>query len=127
MLMDSHAHIQTRQFDKDRDGPGCVRRRSGAYPGSGIEVETSRLAVNWRRYSGRIFAAVGVHPTMRQSSSDALSPYANWQSAGVVAIGETGLTTIAISPHETQRASLLAQMELARELDLHHPAQPRVA
>ncbi len=47
MLMDSHAHIQTRQFDKDRDAVIQAAFDAGVerilVPG--IEVETSRLAV----------------------------------------------------------------------------------
>jgi TatD DNase family protein len=124
MLMDTHAHVQTRQFDKDRDVVIQAAFDAGIerilVPG--IEIETSRMAVDLAsRYPGRIFAAVGVHPhdatDFTPETLPALREMA--QAPGVVAIGETGLDYYRnLSPHETQRASLTAHMELARELDL---------
>ena len=134
MLMDSHAHIQTRQFDKDRDAVIQAAFDAGVerilVPG--IEVETSRLAVQLAsRYPGRIFAAVGVHPhDATEFTPDALITLRELAKApGVVAIGETGLDYYRnLSPHEIQRASLIAQLEpCARAGFADHPAQPRVA
>ena len=57
-----HPDAPVRQGPR-RGDPGRVRRRSGAILVPGIEVETSRLAVELAaRYPGRIFAAVGMHP-----------------------------------------------------------------
>jgi TatD DNase family protein len=124
MLMDSHAHIQTRQFDKDRDAVIQAAFDAGVerilVPG--IEVETSQSAVELAaRYPGRIFAAVGVHPhDATEFTPDALVTLRKLATEpGVVAIGETGLDYYRnLSPHETQKTSLIAQIDLARELDL---------
>ena len=124
MLMDSHAHVQTRQFDKDRDAVIQAAFDAGVkrilVPG--IEVETSQSAVNLAsRYPDRIFAAVGVHPHDATGfTPDALITLrALAKLPGVVAIGETGLDYYRnLSPHEIQQASLIAQLELAREVNL---------
>ena len=124
MLMDSHAHVQTRQFDKDRDAVIQAAFDAGVarilVPG--IEVETSRSAVELAAcYPGRIFAAVGVHPhDATEFTPDTLTDLRKLaKEPGVVAIGETGLDYYRnLSPHETQRATLMAQIDLARELDL---------
>jgi TatD DNase family protein len=124
MLMDTHAHIQTRQFDTDRDAVIQAAFDAGVerilVPG--IEVETSRAAVEMAsRYPGRIFAAVGVHPhDATDLTPDALAILrALATEPGVVAIGEIGLDYYRnLSPHETQREALRAQMNLARELDV---------
>lgn len=124
MLMDTHAHVQTRQFDKDRDAviQAAFDAGVGRILVPGIEVETSRSAVELAsRYPGRIFAAVGVHPhDATDLTPDALTALrALAREPGVVAIGEIGLDYYRnLSPHETQRDALTAQMDLARALDL---------
>ena len=124
MLMDTHAHIQTRQFDKDRGAVIQAAFDAGVEPilVPGVEVETSRSAVDLAaRYPGRLFAAVGVHPhDATDLTPDALTTLrALALEPGVVAIGEIGLDYYRnLSPHETQRAALTAQMALAHELGL---------
>jgi TatD DNase family protein len=124
MLMDTHAHVQTRQFDKDRDAVIQAAFDAGVkrilVPG--VEVETSQSAVELSsRYPGRIFAAVGIHP----HDANACTPVALTilrglaKEPGVIAIGETGLDYFRnLSPHEIQQTSLIAQLDLAREVDL---------
>jgi TatD DNase family protein len=122
--MDTHAHVQTRQFDKDRAAVIQAAFDTGVerilVPG--IEVETSRLAVELAsHYPGRVFAAVGVHPhDATDFTPEALMTLRTLAvEPGVVAIGEAGLDYYRnLSPHETQRAALSAQIDLARELEL---------
>jgi TatD DNase family protein len=124
MLMDTHAHVQTRQFDKDRAAVIQAAFDAGVerilVPG--VEVASSRLAVELAsRYPGRVFAAVGVHPhDATDFTPQALVTLrALAVEPGVVAIGEAGLDYYRnLSPHETQRTALSAQLDLARELDL---------
>jgi TatD DNase family protein len=124
MFMDSHAHVQTRQFDKDRDAviQAAFDTGVGRILVPGIEVETSRTAVELAaRYLGRVFAAVGIHPhEATEFTPDALVALRELaKDPGVVALGETGLDYYRnLSPHEAQQKSLIAQMGLARELDL---------
>jgi TatD DNase family protein len=124
VLIDSHAHVQVRQFAADREGVLQSTFEAGVerliVPG--IELESSREAVALAaRYPGRLFAAVGTHPhdattltpeTLAKQRTLARAP-------GVVAIGEIGLDFYRdLSPRDVQRAALVAQIELARELDL---------
>jgi TatD DNase family protein len=85
-------------------------------------VETSQSAVELAsRYPGRIFAAVGVHPhDATEFTAETLTTLRGLvKEPGVVAIGETGLDYYRnLSPHEIQQASLIAQLDLARELNL---------
>jgi TatD DNase family protein len=124
MLMDTHAHVQTRQFDKDRDAviQAAFDASVARVLVPGVEVETSRSAAALAaRYPGRVFAAVGVHPhDATDFTADALATLrALTAELGVVAIGEIGLDYYRnLSPQETQRAALTAQMDLAREVDL---------
>ena len=65
MLIDTHCHVQMRQFAADRE-----RVIASAFSGGigrlivpGTDVETSKAALDLaEQYAGRIFAGVGVHP-----------------------------------------------------------------
>jgi TatD DNase family protein len=124
MLMDTHAHVQTRQFDKDRDA--VIQNAFAAGVARilipGVEMETSQSAVELAaRYPGQVFAAVGVHPhdatDLTPEALDSLRALAT--QPGVVAIGEIGLDYYRdLSPRETQRQALMTQCGLASELDL---------
>jgi len=96
MLVDSHAHIDVRLYDKDRD---------------------LRLA---ERYAD-VYAALGFHPhnaaKMSDSDLERLAELA--QHPKVVAIGETGLDFYRnLSPREDQIEAFKRQLELAHRLEL---------
>lgn len=123
-LVDSHAHVQMRQFDADRESVIAAAVADGVEQmvTPGTDVETSALAVHLaERHPGRIFAAVGVHPhdatTLTDEAIAALRELA--RSRHVVAIGEIGLDYYRnLSPREAQRDAITRQFALARELDL---------
>lgn len=124
MLIDTHAHVQVHQFAEDRER--VIQAAFDAGVGQiivpGIEIESSRDAVALAaRYPGRIFAAVGTHPhdadTLTPDTLDAQRALAH--SPGVVAVGEIGLDFYRnLSPRQVQLDALVAQIGLARELDL---------
>jgi TatD DNase family protein len=124
VLVDTHAHVQVRQFDRDREAVIEAAFAAGieriVVPG--IELESSEAAVALaQRYPGRLFAGVGTHPhdadTLTPERLDAQRALA--RQPGVVAIGEIGLDFYRdLSPREVQREALAAQLALARELDL---------
>lgn len=124
MLVDSHAHVQVRQFSGDR--PAVIERAFADGVARmivpGIELESSQEAVALAAaYPGRLFAGVGTHPhdatTLTPEALVAQRELA--RAPGVVAIGEIGLDFYRnLSPHDVQRDALVAQIELARELDL---------
>lgn len=124
MLIDTHCHVQMRQFAVDRDTVIASAFSSGVtrliVPGT--DVETSRAALDLaQQHAGRIFAGIGTHP----HDASTLTPQAlieqraMAQLPGVVAIGEIGLDYYRdLSPRDIQRGALVAQLDLARELDL---------
>jgi TatD DNase family protein len=122
--MDTHAHMQVRQFDRDRDAVIAAAFADGIarvlVPG--IDLESSEAAVELAaKYPGQVFAGVGTHPhdaeTLTPERLEAQRKLAT--QPGVVAIGEIGLDYYRdLSPREVQREALVAQMALARECDL---------
>ena len=122
MYFDSHAHYDSRQFDRDRE------ELLAALPARGVECvidpgcdgETSRLALDIAERHGYIYAAVGWHPqeweSWTEGSLDEIRALAAHPRA--VAIGEIGLDYYWDKEHkELQEHMLRAQLELALELD----------
>ena len=125
VLTDSHAHVQVHQFDADRERviADAFAAGVGRMVVPGVDLESSRAAVALAAvHSGRLFAGVGTHPhdatTLTAEALAAQRELAR-SAPGVVAIGEIGLDFYRdLSPREVQRAALVAQLDLARELDL---------
>ncbi len=124
MLVDSHAHVQVRQFAGDRteviEAAFAANVEQIIVPG--VDLQSSREAVALAAaYPSRLFAAVGTHPhdatTLNDETLAAQRALAS--SPHVLAIGEIGLDYYRdLSPREAQREALVKQLELARELDL---------
>ena len=124
MLFDTHAHMDSRSFNEDRQD---VLR---SLPLSGIELlmnpgcslESSKKAVQLAQDYDYIYAAVGSHPDAADEVNDAvLNEYRMLckLSPKVKAIGEIGLDYhYEDIPRELQKKAFIAQMELAKELDL---------
>jgi TatD DNase family protein len=123
MLIDSHTHLEMRDFDEDRDQ--VVKRALEA----GIEimltvgttiVDCEKALALTRRYEA-VFAAVGIHPhdakDIDNRTYDALRTLAGLDK--VVAYGEIGLDFFRnLSPRPLQIKSFGEQLELACELGL---------
>ncbi|MGH2515296.1 MAG: TatD family hydrolase [Ktedonobacterales bacterium] len=124
MLIDTHAHVQMRQFAGDRDTviQNALAAGVARIIVPGIDVETSRAAIALAAaHPGHIFAAVGTHPHDATTlTAEALAAQRELARApGVVAIGEIGLDFYRnLSPREAQIEALVVQFGLARELDL---------
>ncbi len=124
MLVDSHAHVDMRQFNQDREAVIQATFAAGIemLVDPGCDLPSSRAAVELAaRYPGKIFAGVGIHPHDAFSfSEEAMAEFRQLaRRPGVVAIGETGLDYYRmLSPREQQRRSLEAHLALARELNL---------
>jgi TatD DNase family protein len=124
VLIDTHCHVQMRQFANDRDQVIAAAFSSGIgrliVPG--IDVDTSKAALDLAQaHSGRIFAAVGTHPhdATTLTPEALVEQRAIAQQPGIVAIGEIGLDFFRnLSPADVQRDALVAQLDLARELDM---------
>ncbi len=124
MLVDSHAHVDARQFDADREAviQAALDAGVGMLVDAGCDLSSSRAAVNLAaQHPGQVFAGVGIHPhdavTATEEALAELRQLAG--QSGVVAIGETGLDYYRMhSPREQQLRSLERQLALARELSL---------
>ena len=124
MLFDTHAHMDDRAFDTDREE--LLR----ALPGQGLtlvmnpgcSLESSRNAVRLAREYDYIYAAVGSHPDVADEVNESvLAEYRELCKLNpkVKAIGEIGLDYhYEDIPREIQLKAFRAQMELARELGL---------
>ena len=123
MLIDSHAHIDLPEFNKDRDQVLERARRRGvaAVINVGLDAESSRQALAMAKKYDDIFVAVGFHPheasKMKEGDLDSLAELT--EDARVVAIGEIGLDFYRnLSPREAQLEAFKKQLELAVELKL---------
>jgi TatD DNase family protein len=123
MLIDSHAHLEMKEFDADRKD--VVERAFLAGVESMITVGTnlalSRKALSVARQYANVYAAVGVHPhdaaKAGDKTLDELKSLA--RDPKVVAYGEIGLDFVrTISPREIQENFFARQLELAGELEL---------
>ena len=120
-LADTHCHLCLAEFEPDLAEVLERARRDGVerilVPG--IDLETSRRAVELAEDHAEIFAAVGVHPHHAAgygpATRTALRQLA--ASARVVAIGEIGLDYFRDrSPRPAQRSAFDDQLDLAAEL-----------
>ena len=124
MLFDTHAHMDDRSFDDDRE------ELLAALPGKGISLlmnpgcsyESSLNAIALAEGYDYIYAAVGSHPDVADEVDEALiEKYRNLcsQHPRVKAIGEIGLDYhYEDIPRDIQKRAFRLQMELARELQL---------
>lgn len=123
MLIDSHAHLDDRRFNRDRDMIIKNLNSNGveSVVNIGADLKTSRASVELADKYENIYAVVGIHPhsatELDQDALDSLREMA--KNEKVLAIGETGLDFhYDRSPRDVQRAAFKAQIDLAKELDL---------
>lgn len=123
-LTDTHCHLDFDVYDEDRELAVLRARDSGIdlIINPGIDIPSSRNAVDLsRQYPGLVFAAMGFHPNYanlwNEKSLEDLRTLA--KDNKVKAIGEIGLDYYREhAAHETQKSVFLAQLDLARELEL---------
>lgn len=122
-LTDSHAHLEMREFDRDRDE--VVRRAAAAGVKRIVTVGTTladcEKAVAIAAANPSVYAAIGIHPhevkSIRKETYDRLKKIAGGRK--IVAYGEIGLDFFRnISPPDVQVRRFGEQLELARELSL---------
>ena len=124
MLFDTHAHMDDRAFDTDRAELLAALPEKGIQflMNPGCSLESSRNAVALSNTYDYIYAAVGSHPDAADEVNDAvLAEYRKLckQNSKIKAIGEIGLDYhYEDIPRDLQKKAFIAQMELARELNL---------
>ena len=124
MLFDTHAHMDDRAFDADREAlleslPGSG---VGLLMNPGCSLASSRAASELSRKYDYIYAAVGSHPDAADEVDEAvLQAYRELcrSNPKIRAIGEIGLDYhYEDIPRDIQQRAFRAQMNLARELGL---------
>ncbi|MFC2071412.1 TatD family hydrolase [Chloroflexota bacterium] len=122
-LVDTHAHLDMNAFDEDRTE--TITRALDVGVGNiisvGIDLKSSKKAIEIsERYAG-VYAAVGIHPhdvtAIDKADITRLGEIA--KHSGVVAIGETGLDFYRdYSPKKAQIQALKWQLALSAKLEL---------
>ena len=123
MLFDTHAHMDDRAFDEDREAllTQLPEQGIGLLMNPGCSLASSRNAVALAEQYDYIYAAVGSHPDAADEvTGEVLAEYrALCKHEKVLAIGEIGLDYhYEDIPRARQQAAFRAQMALAAELDL---------
>ena len=124
MLFDTHAHLDDRAFDADRQEliGSLPSQGVGLVMNPGCSLESSRAADTLSRQFDFVYAAVGSHPDVADEVNDqVLEEYRKLCKLNpkIRAIGEIGLDYhYEDIPRELQLKAFRAQMALAAELDL---------
>ena len=124
MIFDTHAHMDDRAFDTDREAllSGLPQNGVALLMNPGCSLSSSLAAAALTKEYAYIFAAVGSHPDAADEVNDAvIDQYRALvrENPKVRAIGEIGLDYhYEDIPREVQQRAFRAQMALAAELDM---------
>lgn len=123
MMIDSHAHLEMKEFDADRNEVIERARLAGveSIVTVGTNLSLSRKALSIARQYENIYATVGVHPHDVARAGDQTFDELRKLAADpkVVAYGEIGLDYFRnLSPRAKQMEMFARQLELAHELKL---------
>jgi TatD DNase family protein len=123
MFIDSHAHLEMKEFNRDRSE--VIRRAKEAGVSYiitvGTTLEDGRKALSIAAQNEGVYAVIGVHPhdvkSIDAGTYDAFKILARKDK--VVAYGEIGLDFFRnLSPRDVQLKRFGEQLDLAEELDL---------
>jgi TatD DNase family protein len=122
-MIDSHAHLDMKQFDKDRSDVINRAKDAGVKTiiSVGIDLESSQKAIELADEHPAVFATVGFHPheVAKMKETDIVSLTEMTSHSKVVAIGEIGLDFHRDgAPREKQLQALKWQLEMAKRLNL---------
>lgn len=122
MIFDTHAHLNFKNYDKDRDelikntlkeGVGMIN--------VGADLKSSKKALEIAKNYDNVYAAVGIHPSHAKDEINIDKLRELGEEKNVVAIGEIGLDYYRNPTEEekkNQKLVLEKQIELAKSLDL---------
>ena len=124
MLFDTHAHMDDRAFDEDREEliSGLPALGVGLVMNPGCSLASSRNASRLSQKYSHVYAAVGSHPDAADEvNAEVLEEYRKLvrENEKIKAIGEIGLDYhYEDIPRDLQKRAFRMQMALARELNL---------
>ena len=126
MLIDTHAHLDFKEFDKD-----CDKVIKRAFENDvekiiniGCNLDRSQASIDLAHKYENIFASIGVHPhDGKKNSIDEISEklFEMAQEKKVVAIGEIGLDYYRLEKEndkDIQKKVFRTQLDIAKEFDL---------
>ena len=124
MLFDTHCHITSGSYNKDRED--VIQRALDAgmkyMMCPGTDVPSSAAAVALSHQYKEVYAAVGIHPEDAASATpEGFEQIRQWLKTEpkVVAIGEVGLDYYWPEPsHEIQQEVFIEQIKMALEFDM---------
>lgn len=120
LLIDSHCHLTSDKFNRDRDEVIKNLRRDGLEKviTAGTYLPTSRAAVALAEKYENVYATVGVNAGDEVNDSILQELRVLAQSPKVIAIGEIGLDYHHnFAPKDVQKRYFIQQIHLANELD----------
>lgn len=120
-LIDTHAHLDSSQFNADREETIARAHQGGISQilTVGCDLQSSQDSIDLAEQHENIYAAVGIHPHDALECNDqALQKLHEMQQhAKVVAIGEIGLDFYRDrAPRDQQRTAFRRQIGLAKEV-----------
>ena len=123
MLFDTHAHLNDPAFDPDREElmAGLAQKGIGLVMNAGCSLESSKDIIAMAEKYPWLYASVGSHPDSADEVNEmVIEEYRKLcRHEKVKAIGEIGLDYYYEDiPREIQKKAFIAQMELAKELDM---------
>ena len=121
MLFDSHAHLDNKQFDKDRDDVIASFKENGVHRivNVGADIESCYTSLELAQKYDFIFNACGIHPHDANTYTDDIEKQLREiaKDPNTVAIGEIGLDYhYDNSPRDIQKVVYAKQIRLAGEL-----------
>jgi len=123
MLIDTHCHLDFKDFDDDRDNVLKRARDTGvkAIINVGSSMEGTKRSIQIAQDNDFIYAAIGIHPHEADSvSENDIKLFAEFvNKPKVVAIGEIGLDYYRnISSKENQKKLFISLLKTAKDADL---------
>lgn len=125
MFVDSHAHLDGKQYDADREAVIARAREAGVGTivaiGNGEGPDTSDCGIRLAEKYDFMYATLGVHPHEAALANDAaFAKMQEWaKHPKVIAWGEIGLDYFYDhSPRDVQQQVFVKQMELAKQAKL---------
>jgi TatD DNase family protein len=122
-LIDTHAHLDSKQFDDDRDDviEKCKTQGFKYIIDPATNYETSKKVLDLSRKYDIIYTAIGIHPhDAKEFSDDIMIKMEDmYKNDKVIAVGEIGLDYhYDFSPREIQKTVFREFLRLAKKIAL---------
>ncbi len=122
-LIDTHAHLDSSNYDKDRQGVIKEAKKQGIkyIINVGTNIMSSKNSIALSQKNSGIYATVGIHPHDADEVDNNTLSFLEKLTAEdkVVAVGEIGLDFhYDNSPRDIQKKAFHLQLELARKVNL---------